>query len=138
MPRIAAIAVVALLAGALSVSQAQADDRSDFAAYVETCVAENGTTDALVGACIEDQVASRENYLGDILIETEGALEAELVLPFQAAQAAWELYRDKTCAYQAALEPRDALPRGLFCRLRLVNDRIADVLENAEFSAFED
>ena len=129
--------LLTLLLAALPVA-AHADDRADFTRYVEACVAENGTTDALVGACVEDQVASQENYLGDILIETEGALEAELVLPFQAAQAAWELYRDKTCAYQAALEPRDAMPRGLLCRLRLVNARIADVLENAEFSAFED
>ena len=129
--------LLALLLAALPVV-GHADDRADFASHVETCVAEFGTTDALVGACVEEQVAARENYLGDILIETEGALDAKHGLAFNAAQAAWELYRDKTCAYQAALEPRDAMPRGLLCRLRLVNARISDVLENAAFAAFED
>lgn len=127
----------AVLFTALPVA-ARADDLADFTGYVETCVAEVGTIDALVGACVDEQVSAQENHLGDILIETEGTLEAEHVLPFKAAQAAWELYRDKTCAYQSALEKRDAMPRGLFCRLRLVNARISDVLENADFAAFED
>ncbi len=138
MPRSALIATSLLLLLAIQPISAQADDLAAFSGYVETCVAEHGTIDAVVGSCVGEQVAARENYLGDLLIETEGALEAAQIPALRSAQAAWEDYRDKTCAYHVALKPRDAMPRELFCRLRLVNSRIADVLENADFAAFED
>ena len=134
MLRIATIAVLL----AVQPMQAHADDLAEFTAYVETCVAANGTTDALVGACIDERISAHEDELGDLLLETEVTIEAEQVPALRAAQAAWQDYRDKTCAYQAALAPRDALPRELFCRFRLVNARTADVLEGADFAMFED
>lgn len=134
--RLLAVLPVLLLA-ALPMA-ARADDLADFAEYVETCVADVGTIDKLVIACVDDQVAAQESYLGDILIETEGVIAEAQVPALRATQAAWESYRDKSCAYHAALKPRDAAPRALMCRLRLVNARIAEVLAGDEFAAFED
>jgi uncharacterized protein YecT (DUF1311 family) len=138
MLKTAAIAVVALLATALPISLARADDLGEFQGYVETCVAEHGTVDKLVGACLDDQISSMENYLGDILGETEAVLDAAGIAGLRASQAAWESYRDASCAYHAARAPRDAMPRALMCRLRLVNARIAEILENEDFARFED
>ena len=116
----------------------RADDLADFNGYVETCIAEHGTIDKLVIACLDDQIGAQENYLGDILTETEGVIAEAQVPALRATQAAWESYRDASCAYHAALKPRDAAPRALMCRLRLVNARIAEVLASDEFAAFED
>ena len=128
----------AVLFAATPLSVAWADDRTQFNDYVETCVAEHGTTDALVAACLEEQVGSVEAYLGDILSETEGFLDEPAVAALRSAQAAWERYRDQSCAYHAARAPRDAVPRALMCRLRLVNARVAEILENEDFAAFDD
>lgn len=132
-----AIACAIMLAAA-PFPLARADDRARFSEYVETCVAEHGTTDALVAACVEDQVASNEAYLGDILSETEGLIDEPGIAALRAAQAAWERYRDESCAYHAIRVPRDAVSRLLMCRLRLVNARIGEILANEDFASFED
>lgn len=138
MPRALMIATAFALFPLSSLGNDISSDRSQFQGYLDTCVAEHGTIDALVAPCVSDQVAAQENHLVDLLIETEAALMPDQVEALQMAQATWEAYRDAICAYQASLKPRDAEPRELFCRLRLVNARIADVLENEDFAEFED
>ena len=115
-----------------------ADDRAEFDGFVAVCMEEHGTIDKLLIPCIEDHVASKENYLSDILIEAEGIVAEDQIQRLHAAQAAWESYRDTSCAYHAAFKPRDDVPRAQMCRLRLVNGRIAEILAHEDFAEFGD
>jgi uncharacterized protein YecT (DUF1311 family) len=132
---IAALTVALLTAGAQAGDAA--GDRAEFADYVATCTQEHGTDAEALSACVSDQVFALESYLGDILSETEGIVGDDHVAALHAAQAAWEAFRDRACAYEAAIGSGDAERRAQFCRLRLVKDRIDEILEGEDFASAE-
>jgi uncharacterized protein YecT (DUF1311 family) len=129
---IAAVTFALLTAGAQAGDAAA--DRAEFADYVATCTAADGPDAAAISACISDQVSALENYLGDILVETEGIVGDGHVEALNAAQSAWESFRDKACAYEAAIGSGHTERRAQFCRLRLVEARIDEILEGEDFA----
>ena len=127
--------VVALLAGLACTSAAQAVDRAadaaDFRGYVDACKDE--TDERGVEGCIADQVGSQVSYLGDVLSETAGGLTAKQRTLLEASQRAFEAYRKSACLYQVAAAAPANKRAEMFCVLRLTNQRIADVLEGADY-----
>jgi uncharacterized protein YecT (DUF1311 family) len=130
---LAAAALWAGLAGGACAAGAQ-DDRAEFAGYVQICMEEHGKATKAVSDCVSDQVGALESYLGDILSETEGIVGGRNVPALRATQDAWEGYRDAACAYHAGLDRGDAGRRSQFCRLRLVRERIEEILQGEGFA----
>lgn len=102
-----------------------------FNEYVETCTADPG--DDGPEACLTDQVDSVDNYLGDIVGEMTGYVSESAGKLMLDGHKAFEKYRYLTCTYEQEAHPED--PRaGLFCFLRLTEQRRIDVQEGLSFA----
>ena len=131
MKRLVLAALAALALSAPSAAAERAADAAEFKGYVDSCA---GNTDERgVDGCIADQVLAKVSYLGDILSETANGLTDTNAKLQYAAQDKFEAYGKAACSYQlAALKSADKRAE-LFCMLRLVNQRIADVIEGEDF-----
>lgn len=112
-------------------------DRTQFTAMVDTCVARFGTIDKDVVACIEAELATRDAALEARIAEASETLDETSATALAASQAAWTDWRTASCAYHAALAPRDAAPRELFCQLRLLNARTEQLEAGSAWAEFE-
>ncbi|WP_417307897.1 lysozyme inhibitor LprI family protein [Devosia sp.] len=128
-----ALAVVATPALAADVET----DRAEFTTMVDTCVAQFGTIDKDLAACIEAEIATRGNALEARIAEAARTLDEAAADALFASQAAWTDWRVASCAYHAALAPRDADPRELFCNLRLLNARTEQLEAGSSWADFE-
>jgi len=127
--------MAAAMVGGPALALDRASDAEEFRAYVQVCQA-NPDERGLEG-CIADQVDSKVNYLGDILSETAGGLTPKQQTLLDASQAAFETYREAACGYHVAVATGEDGRAQMFCLLRLTNQRIADVLEGADYLAHE-
>ena len=122
--------VAAILASGPVRAVERASDVEEFKGYVSVC--KDNTDERGVEGCIADQVSSKTSYLGDILVETAGALPPKQEKLLNATQDAFEAYLMAECRYQMTRALEDMRSQ-LFCVLRLTNECIADVLEGVDF-----
>jgi hypothetical protein len=113
----------------------RASDAADFREYVAVCA--DNTDERGVDGCIADQVSGLDSYLGDILSETAQSLSAADEKRLYASQTAFEAYRKAACLYYVGATGRHDRRTELFCELRLTSQRVADILEGADFLSWE-
>jgi uncharacterized protein YecT (DUF1311 family) len=135
MIRTALLAASFALVASPSLADAAAD-RTTFETMVEACVAENGTTDALVLACMEEKQGAADAEMATAL-DALAASEPDHAVALRAAQVTWEAYRLTQCNYHAEVRPRDANPRRLFCAMRLGQQRLSQLREGLDFADYE-
>lgn len=127
----ALIAAALLLFPATALASDKAEVLAEFKGYVEACTADPG--DRTVDKCVEEQVDSVDNYLGDIVGEMTGYVSGPAGKRMLDGQKAFEKYRHLTCTYEQEAHPEDP-HAGLFCFLRLTEQRVADVREGLDFA----
>lgn len=125
------IAVLAATFPTAGLAFDKAEALVQFNGYVEVCTRERGP-DSLE-TCLTDQVDSVDNYLGDIVGEMTGYVSEPAAKLMLDGHKAFERYRYLTCTYEQTAHPEDE-HAGLFCFLRLTEQRRMDVQEGLDFA----
>jgi hypothetical protein len=127
----ALLAAALLLFPAPVLASDKAEVLTEFKDYVASCTVDAG--DRTVDKCVEDQVSSLDSYLGDIVGEMTGYVSEPAARIMLDGQQAFKKYRHLTCSYEQAAHPEDKWA-GLFCFLRLTEQRVSDVREGLDFA----
>lgn len=131
-----ALLAAALVVGASPCLADAAADRAAFGGMVDACVAENGTTDALVLVCMEEKQGAADAEIATEL-DALAAANPDHAVALKAAQVTWDAYRLTQCNFHAEVKPRDADPRRLFCAMRLGQQRLEQLREGLDFADYE-